>query len=117
MNTTATELTQPQQADVDAHINRVNQSINENLKKDAILALCARLQAAAIKCDDYHVFVYYAPHVSGLAVYVERTDTEYTNPDRVLDRLLDEMVYIDRADSLEKLTALVDQLQRLGIDV
>lgn len=94
-----------------------NGCVTFGLQKDAILALCARLQAAAIKCDDYHVFVSYSPHVSGLAVYVERTDTEYHNPERVLDRMIDEMVYIDRADSLEQITALVDQLQRLGIDV
>lgn len=88
-----------------------------SIQTDAILGLCARLQAAAIKCDDYHVFVSYAPHVSGLAVYIERTDTEYHNPERALDRLIDEMVYIDRADSLEKLILLADQLQRLGIEV
>lgn len=80
-------------------------------------SLCARIQAAAIKCEAYHVFVSYSPHVSWLAVYVERTGTEYTNPERVIDRLIDEVVYIDRADSLEHLTALVDQLQRLGVEV
>lgn len=101
--------TEQEKNDSDEYIAHINRPF--------ILALCARLQAAAIKCDDYHVFVSYSPHVGGLAVYVELTDTEYHNPDRVLDRLIDEMVYIDRADSLEKLTALVDQLQRLGIDV
>lgn len=87
------------------------------MRDNAIQSLCARLQAAAIKCDDYHVFVSYSPHVTGLSVYVERTDTEYHNPERVIDRLIDEMVYIDIADSIEQLTALIDQLQRLGIDV
>lgn len=87
------------------------------MRDNAILALCARIQAAAIKCDDYHVFVSYSPHVTGLSVSVERTDTDYHNSERVLDRLIDEMVYIDSVDSLEKLTDIVDQLQRLGVDV
>lgn len=87
------------------------------VRDNAILAICARLQAAAIKCDDYHVFVSYAPHVASLTVYVERTDTNYLDSNRVVDRLVYERVYIDRPDSLEKLTALADQLKRLGIDV
>lgn len=90
---------------------------DSSISDDAILALCARLQAAAIKCDDYHVFVSYAPHVASLTVYVERTDTEYTNPERVVDRLIDKCVYLDMDGALEQLTALVDQLQRLGVDV
>lgn len=87
------------------------------LQKDATLALCGRLQAAAIKCDDYHVFVSYAPHVSWLTVHVERTDTDYLDAYRVVDLLVNERVYIDQDDSLEKLTDIVDQLQCLGIDV
>lgn len=90
---------------------------DSSISDDAILAICARLQAAAIKCDDYHVFVSYAPHVASLTVYVERTDTNYLDSNRVVDRLVYERVYIDRPDSLEKLTALADQLKRLGIDV
>lgn len=87
------------------------------VRDNAILAICARLQAAAIKCDDYHVFVSYSPHVTGLSVYVERTDTDYQDAERVLDRPIDEMVFMERDGALDKLTALVDQLKRLGIDV
>lgn len=87
------------------------------MRDNDTLALCARIQAAAIKCDDYHVFVSYAPHVSGFTVYVGRTGIDYQNPEHVLDKLIGEVVYIDRPDSLEELTALVDQLQRLGVEV
>lgn len=118
MNTAATELTQQQQDDVDAHIGRVNQSIDESVEKDAILALCARLQAAAIKCDDYHVFVSYAPHVGSLSVIVRDKDHDYdADVDSWPDPIINGHIYLNRQDSLEQLTHGIDQLQRLGIDV
>ena len=88
------------------------------LQKDAILALCARLQAAAIKCDDYHVFVSYAPHVGWLSVVVRNSDHNYAAdvadwPEPVMD----EHVYLNEEDAIVRLIKAIDQLQRLGIDV
>ena len=87
-----------------------------HIQRPCIQALCARLQAAAIKCDDYHVFVSYAPHVDSLTVYIHRLGHDYTaNEDR--ERIIDADVYLDMDDALEKLILLIDQLKRLGIDV
>lgn len=88
------------------------------MRDNAILSLCARLQAAAIKCDDYHVFVSYAPHVGALSVVVRNSDHDYAADVAEWPiPIVDEYVYINEQDAMEKLTSAIDSLQRLGIDV
>lgn len=88
------------------------------IQTDTIRALCARIQAAAIKCDTLHVFADYAPHVQALSVRVHPVGTVY---DASVPReyLLDEIVYLsaDWNDPVHDLTAIIDQLQRLGVEV
>ena len=89
-----------------------------SIQNHSILSLCARIQAAAIKCDDYHVFVDYAPHVQALTVRVHPADTVY---DGVAEQenLIYETVYLDAdwCDPIAELTAIIDQLQRLAVEV
>ena len=88
------------------------------IQTDTIRALCARIQAAAIKCEAYHVFVDYAAHVSALSVRVHPADTVY---DGVAEQenLIYETVYLDAdwCDPIAELTAIIDQLQRLAVEV
>ena len=91
-----------------------------NIQTDTVHALCARIQAAAIKCEAYHVFVDYAGHTSALTVCVRDSRMDYSEPvDTWPGPLLYERVYLDRhwCDPIAELTAIIDQLQRLGVEV
>ena len=91
-----------------------------SIQNASIMALCARIQVAAIKCDDYHVFVDYAAHTSGLTVRVHDCLMDYSAPaDTWPEPLLYETVYLDAewCDAVHDLTAIIDRLQRLGVEV
>jgi|TARA_R100000084_G_scaffold108835_2_gene72751 hypothetical protein len=91
-----------------------------NIKSDTARALCARIQAAAIKCDTYHVFVNYAAHTKELTVCVRDSIMDYSAPVATWpEPLIYESVYLDRhwCDPITELTAIIDQLQRLGVEV
>lgn len=90
------------------------------MRDNETLALCARLQAAAIKCDDYHVFVDYAAHTNALTVCVRDTHMDYSAPvDTWPEPLIYETTYLNAewCDAVEKLTEIIGQIQRLDIDV
>lgn len=91
-----------------------------SIQNHSILSLCARIQAAAIKCDDYHVFVNYAAHTKELTVCVRDSRMDYSAPVATWpEPLLYESVYLDGRwnDPITELTAIIDQLQRLGVEV
>lgn len=85
-------------------------------KKYATTALCARIQAAAINCDTMHVFVDYAPHVTGLFVKVHPLGYSYSPCER-RENIFDATVWLENDDAIDKLTAIIDQLQRMGVVV
>ena len=87
-----------------------------SIQNHSILSLCARIQAAALTCGDYHIFVDWQAHVSALAVRAYPMDTEY-NGEQV--PLFAEHTYLDSSwcDPIAELTAIIDQLQRLGVEV
>jgi len=92
----------------------------KSIQNHSILSLCARIQTAALTCDDYHVFVDWQPHVASLSVCVRDCRMDYGEPvDTWPEPLLYERVYLDAdwADPAHGLTAIIDKLQRLGIDV
>ena len=86
------------------------------IQNASIMALCARIQVAAINCDTTHVFVDYAPHTHALYVKVQPAGYSYTAGEHRVDLLND---YVKLADdgAADKLLAIVDQLQRLGVEV
>ena len=91
-----------------------------SIQNASIMALCARIQAAAIKCEAYHVFVDYAGHTGTLTVRVHDCRMDYSEPvDTWPEPLLYERVYLDAdwCDPIAELTAIIDQLQRLGVEV
>lgn len=80
--------------------------------------LCARIQAAAIKCDTYHVFVSYSPHVSALTVHVRESSHDYSaETDDWPEPLLYKSVSLTGSGAIAGLTDVIDQLQRLGVEV
>ena len=91
------------------------------IKTDTIRALCARIQAAAIKCEDYHVFVDWQAHTGSLTVCVRDVRTDYNAPcSEWPEPLLNEYTYLVNAgwcDPVHELTAIIDRLQLLGVDV
>ena len=89
-----------------------------SIQNFSIMALCARIQAAAIKCDTLHVFVDYSPHVQALSVRVHPVDTVYDGESNE-EHLMYEIAYLDAewSDPIDHLTAIIDQLQRLGVEV
>jgi hypothetical protein len=90
------------------------------IQKASIMALCARIQSAAIKCDTMHVFVNYAAHTKELTVCVRDSRMDYIAPAATWpEPLLYDSVYLDRhwCDAIAELTAIIDQLQRLGVEV
>jgi len=91
-----------------------------SIQNASIMALCARIQAAAIKCEAYHVFVDYAGHTGTLTVCARDCCMDYSEPvDTWPEPLLYESVYLDAdwVDPAHGLTAIIDQLQRLGVEV
>lgn len=83
-------------------------------------ALCARIHAAAIKCDTMHVFVNYAAHTKELTVCVRDSIMDYSAPVATWpEPLLYESVYLDGRwnDPITELAAIIDQLQLLGVEV
>jgi hypothetical protein len=91
-----------------------------SIQTDTVHALCDRIQAAAIKCEAYHVFVDWQPHVASLSVCVRDKRTDYSaDVDTWPDVLMSERVYLDAdwCDPIADLTAIIDQLQRLGVEV
>lgn len=91
-----------------------------NIQTDTTHALCARIQAAAIKCDTMHVFVNYSAHTKELTVCVRDSRMDYSAPAATWpEPLLYESVYLDGRlnDPITELTAIIDQLQRLEVEV
>ena len=91
-----------------------------NIQTDTARALCARIQAAAIKCEAYHVLVDYAAHTSGLTIRVHDCRMDYSAPPSTWpEPMLYETVYLNAewCDAVAKLTEIVDQLQRLEVEV
>ena len=91
-----------------------------NITTDTTHALCARIQAAAIKCEDYHIFVDWQAHTKSLSVCVRDSRTDYDAPcDDWAEPLMSEHTYLDAdwCDPVYELTAIIDQLQRLGVEV
>ncbi len=91
-----------------------------SIQNHSILSLCDRIQAAAIKCDTMHVFVNYAAHTKELTVCVRDSRMDYIAPAATWpEPLLYESVYLDVRwnDPITELTAIIDQLQRLGVEV
>lgn len=101
--------------------------MSQSIQNHSILSLCARIQASALTCDDYHVFVDYSGHTGTLTVCVRDCRMDYSAPTETWpEPLLYERVYLDAywsdpiaywSDPIAELTEIVDQLQRLGIDV
>jgi len=90
------------------------------IQTDSAHALCGRIQAAAIKCDTYHVFVNYAAHTKELTVCVRDSIMDYSAPVATWpEPLIYESVYLDGrwGDPIAELTAIIEQLQRLGVEV
>lgn len=85
-------------------------------KQYTTTTLCASIQSAAIKCDTMHVFVDYAPHVSGLFVKVHPLGYSYTIEER-RENIFDATVWLESDDAIDQLTDVIDQLQRLGVEV
>jgi len=94
--------------------------MSHSIQNHSILSLCDRIQAAALTCDDYHVFVDYSGHTGTLTVCVRDCRMDYGEPvDTWPEPLLYERVYLDAdwCDPIAELTAIIDQLQRLAVEV
>jgi len=86
-------------------------------RKALVLDLTAHIQAAAVKCDTYHVFADYAPHVDTLSVVVRSKQTNYQAPFAEWpDVLLSEYVRLSDEEAAEQLVAIVEQLREMGIN-
>ena len=80
--------------------------------------LTAHLQAAAVKCDTYHVFADYAPHVDTLSVVVRSKATNYQAPFAEWPAvLLSEYVRLSGEDAADRLVAIVERLRGMGVVV
>lgn len=98
---------------MDFHDNRRNE-----FRKALVVDLTAHLQAAAVKCDTYHVFADYAPHVDTLSVVVRSKATNYQAPFAEWPAvLLSEYVRLSDDEAAEQLVAIVERLQGMGINV
>lgn len=94
--------------------------MSHSIQNASIMALCSRIQAAAIKCEAYHVFVDWQAHVSSLSVCVRDKNTDYgADTDSWPDALMSERAYLDSGwcDPVHDLTNIIDQLQRMGVEV
>ena len=89
-----------------------------SIQNASIIALCARIQAAAVKCDTYHVFADYAPHVDTLSVVVRDKATNYQAPFAEWPSvLLSEYVRLSDGDAAEQMVAIIERLREMGVRV
>lgn len=108
----------PEQQKASAEWLEFHDKQRNEYRKALVLDLTAHLQAAAVKCDTYHVFADYAPHVDTLSVVVRSKTTNYQAPFAEWPTvLLSEYVRLSDEEAAERLVAIIERLWEMGVVV